>query len=276
MLRTFLCLLLAQSGVFPALARAQASGTDKVAVAFSDPARRGSLEVDLVHGSITVTGYDGAEVIIEATTRTKKYSAGHESSAASGSMRRLSINSTGLVVEEEDNLMSVSTASHMRAVDLKIQVPRKTSLQLNAVNDGDIKVANIEGELDLSNVNGFIEAQGISGTVLANTTNGHVKVTFNRVQADKAMSFVSFNGDVDVTFPAGIKADVRMKSDNGEVFSDFDIALQDGPRVTRSDSRLEGGKFKLEVDSTIFGRIGGGGPEFHFSTWRGNIYLRKK
>lgn len=246
--------------------------SDRIAVAFSDPSRPGLLQVNLINGSITVTGYDGKEVIVEARARTKKYA---RENSGENEMKRLTITSTGLTVEEKDNEMSVEAASHNRTIDLTIQVPRKTALELSTINSGSIKVEKVEGEIELNNVNGSIEAQQISGSVVANTTNGRVLVTFDKVAADKPMSFVSFNGDVNVTFPANIKANVKMKSEQGEIFSDFDINLQEKSNLIKEDTRKQGGRFKVSVESALYGAINGGGPLYHFSTYNGKIYIRK-
>lgn len=256
------------------LAFGQEQPVDKVSLTFSDPSRPGYLKVGLVNGSITVTGHDGDEIIVEARTRTRKYSKG--SSANRDGLKRVAITTTGLTVEEERNRMKVSVSSHLRTIDLKIQVPKKTSLKLSTVNSGHVEVENMEGELELNNTNGSIRAHNISGSVVANTTNGKVEVTFDKVTTDKPMSFVSFNGRVDVTFPEDIKANVKMKSEQGEVYSDFDIKLEDKPRLTKEDRRQRGGKFKVKVESAIYGTINGGGPEYYFSTYNGSVYIRKK
>jgi len=130
--------------------------------------------------------------------------------------------------------------------------------------------------MELDNTNGDIEAQNISGVVVANTTNGKVVVTFNKITPDKPMSFVSFNGNVDVTFPSAIKADVKMKSEQGEIYSDFEIKLEERSRIIQEDTRSRGGKYRVKVESTIFGTVNGGGPEYHFSTYNGDIYIRKQ
>ncbi|MFQ5637313.1 MAG: hypothetical protein ACE5IR_04905 [bacterium] len=255
------------------VSHAQDDPADRVSVAFSDPARPGLLTAGLINGSITVKGYDGKEVVIEARTRSRRYSKGDQDK--SGGLQRLVIASTGLSVEEQHNKMNVSAASHRRTVDLTIQVPRKTSLKLSTINSGHIIVENVEGEIELNNTNGRIEAYKISGSVVANTTNGKVQVTFDKVEPDKPMSFVSFNGKVDVTFPANIKADIKMKSEQGEIYSDFDIKLENKPRLVKEDSRKKGGTFKVKIESAMYGAINGGGPEYYFSTYNGSIYIRK-
>lgn len=252
---------------------AQDDAVDRVTVPFSNPDRPGLLEANLINGSIEVTGYDGKDVVIEARTRTRKYS--RDKSREEG-MKRLVMTSTGLQVEEQHNEMQVTAASHMRAVDFTIKVPRKTNLKLGTVNGGHIIVENVEGDLELNNTNGSIQAKKVSGAVVANTTNGKVEVTFDKVDPKKPMSFVTFNGRVDVTFPEGIKADVKMKSDQGEIYSDFDVKIEDRPRLIQEDTRKRGGKYKVRVESSIFGTINGGGPLYHFSTYNGSIYIRKK
>ena len=247
---------------------------DRVTLQFSDPSKPGLLKADLMNGSITVKGYQGKEIVIEAKARGKRYSKKEE--RESGGMQRIAISSTGLSVEEENNEVSVEAESHMRTIDLTIQVPIKTSLKLSTINSGDVFVENIDGEVEVDNTNGDIEAQNVSGVVVANTTNGKVVVNFKSITPDKPMSFVSFNGNVDVTFPANLKADVKMKSEQGEIYSDFEIKLEERSRIVQEDSRNRGGKYRVKVESTIFGAINGGGPEYHFSTYNGDIYIRRQ
>lgn len=251
---------------------AQIQQSDKVSVPFSNPERPGHVDASLVHGSITVKGYAGKEVVIEASNRSKRVSG---SKMSGKGMIRLTQVATGLTVTEENNEMSIGTSSHMRAVDLHIQVPRNTSLNVNTVNDGDVFVENIAGEIEAHNVNGEIKVLNVSGAVVANTTNGDVTVKLTSVTPDKPMSFVSFNGDVDVTLPSNVAADVKLKSERGEIYSDFEIALQERARTVKEDNRGKGGKFRLTVESAMYGKINGGGPEFHFSTFNGEIFIRK-
>jgi len=259
--------------LFVTFAFSQDQPVDRVSLTFSDPSRPGFIKVGLTNGSITVKGYDGDEIIVEARTRTRRYS--KRSKRNSEGLKRVAITSTGLSVEEERNRMTVSASSHRRTIDINIKVPKKTSLKLSAVNSGHIEVEDIEGEIELNNVNGSIKAINISGSVVANTTNGKVEVFFDKITSDKPMSFVSFNGRVDVTFPDDLKANVKMKSEQGEVYSDFDIKLEDKPRLIREDTRKRGGKIKVKIESSIYGTINGGGPEFYFSTYNGSIYIRK-
>lgn len=249
-----------------------AQGSDKVSVPFSEPSRPGFIEVGLINGSIKVVGYNGKEVMIEAINRTDEE---EEEESGTRGMKRLNISSTGLEVEEQYNKMSISAESHSRSIDINLKVPVNTSLQLSTINDGDIFVENIAGEIEINNVNGEIKALNISGSVVANTTNGDIVVTFKKITPDKPMSFASFNGDVDITFAGNIKADVKIKSEQGEIFSDYDVKLSEKTNLLKEDNRGKGGKFRLKMESFIYGKINGGGPEYYFSTFNGEIFIRK-
>jgi len=111
---------------------------------------------------------------------------------------------------------------------------------------------------------------------VAHALNGKVLVTFNRVDPQKRMAFSSMNGTIDVTFPADLKANVSLRTDNGEVFSDFDVKLQaNPPPQIVEDDHSKGGKFQLKIDKTVHGTINGGGQEIQFKNFNGSIYLRK-
>ena len=263
-------ILCAVLGAAPARGQAQGqSGADHVSVALSDPARPALVKASLVSGGITVKANDGKEVVVDARARNR------ESSRSDSNMKRIVVSSTGLSVEEENNEVRISTDSYMRAVDLTISVPVHTSLKLSAVNSGDIVVTGVDGELDVNDVNGSVTLNNVSGSAVAHALNGRVLVTFTRVN-QKPMAFSSLNGDIDVTFPADLKANLSLKSDRGEIFSDFDVQVQaSAPQQTVEDGRKNGGKYLVKIDKTVHGTINGGGPELQFTNFNGGIYIRK-
>ena len=247
-----------------------AANPDRVAVPLSDPARPAFVKAHLLNGGITVKGYEGKEVIVEARVR-----ASEETDRESG-MRRIPINTTGLEVEEENNRVDIGAASTQRTIDVTISVPLRSSLSLHTVNDGDISISNVEGELDVNDVNGSVTLTGVSGSVVAHALNGKVLVTFNRINTTKPMAFSSLNGDIDVTFPADLKANLVISSDRGEVFSDFDVALTArAPQQTSEDTRGQGGRYRVKIEKSIRGTVNGGGQEMQFRNFNGNIYIRK-
>jgi hypothetical protein len=268
-MRPLVCaLILILSIAAPAAPRTAGEGGQKISVPLTDPGRPATLKVSTIHGSITVEGYAGREVSIETSGEEPE---GRPRRGAEG-MRRIPNRGSGLAVDEDANVVRVETTNPARGGDIHIQVPFHTSLHLSAVNGGKIRVSGVEGEIELSHVNGTIEARDVAGSVVAHTTNGNVKVVLKRVVLDKPMAFSTLNGDVDVTFPADLKANVHIRSDRGEIYSDFEIAAS-GRAVTR-ETRKEG-KRHIEVEQEMQGAIGGGGPDILFKTFNGDIFIRR-
>ena len=256
-------------GAERAIAQGQGRG-DRIPVTLSDPSRPARVKVSLVNGGITVKAYEGKEVVVEARVRNR------ENARNEGGPKRLTISSTGLSVEEENNEVNINTDSYMHPIDVTVSVPVHTSLKLRAVNDGDIVVTGVDGELDVDDINGSVTLNNIAGSAVAHALNGHLYATFTKVDPQKAMAFSSLNGDVDVTFPADLKANVSIRSDQGDVFSDFDIQLKAASsQPVVEDGRGHGGKYRVKIDKTIHGTINGGGPEIQFRNFQGKIYIRK-
>jgi len=153
-------------------------------------------------------------------------------------------------------------------------VPADTSLNLKSFN-GSITVDGIHGEIDASSHNGQIALANISGTVVANTFNGGLKIAIDSIDPAKPMSFSTFNGPIDVTFPADLKANIKLKTNHGDIFSDFDVRLTGGLPITEKNNTPDG-KFRVRTDRTIYGEINGGGAEVSFQSFNGRIIIRKK
>ena len=154
-------------------------------------------------------------------------------------------------------------------------MPSRTNLKLSTVNDGEILIENIDGDIDVSNTNGGIALNNVAGSVNAGTTNGNVRATMTRVTAQREMAFTSLNGTVDVTLPPSTKANLRLRSDNGDIYSDFEMQLAPAAVPTIQDSRSSNGRYRINRNKSIVGAINGGGPEFELRTFNSNVYVRK-
>lgn len=253
-----------------------AQNDNRIQVPLADPARPASVRAHLLNGSLTVKGADVKQILVEAHVRDEGREDGRGESRAPSGMKRIPMSSTGLNIESENNQVRITSDAIQRTVDVTLTVPVHTSLSLKTVNDGNILVTGVDGELDIDNINGDVTLKNVSGSVVAHALNGKVLATLNRVDPQKNMAFSSLNGDIDVTFPADLKANVNMRTDNGEVYSDFDVQLAaNAPQPVVEDNRKEGGKYRVKVDKTVRGKINGGGPEIQFKDFNGNIYIRK-
>lgn len=286
---TFLSLL-----AFAAVTIAQGDTKEQqLVVPLSDPGKAYKLNVSLLNGSIKVVGYEGKDIVIDVkqgSERVRKnknknseddadanvnINLKHNRGDQSNGMKRIN-GVTGLDVSarENNNTVTVQSDSWKGAVTLTIKVPSNNgTLKLNSTNDGDISVTNVSGELEITNTNGSIFLTNIAGSAVANTVNGAVTASFKSVDPKAAMAFSTLNGNVDVTFPSTFKANVKLKSDMGEMFTDFDMeADKSQPKVNRTS---QSGMYRVNIENWVYGKINGGGPELLMKNMNGNIYIRK-
>jgi hypothetical protein len=256
----------------PAVAGQQAD-MDRVTVPLSDPARPGLIDVSLVQGSISVRGTNRKDVLVTARPETDSGRRRRDDGDASG-LRRIP-QTAGFRITEENNRVKVSADSPNRSITFEIEAPVRSNLTLSTVNGGEILVENIEGEIDLNNTNGGITMNNVGGAVNAGTTNGSVRATLTRVTAQKEMAFTSLNGAVDVTLPPSTKANLRLRSDHGDVYSDFDLQLAPASTPEIQDTRSSNGRYRINRNRSIVGTINCGGPEFELRTFNSNVYVRK-
>jgi DUF4097 and DUF4098 domain-containing protein YvlB len=248
---------------------AQDNTGDRVVVPARNTTHPRVVNARLTHGSITVKTYNGKEVIVESVNSNS--GTRRSTDRTVDGMHRIDLPARGLVVEEEDNVIQVRASAS--ETNLLITVPADTSLHLSSTH-GRLSAEGIHGEIEANSTNGEIHLTGISGTVVADTTNGSIVVTMDHVDPGKPIAFSSTNGNVDVTLPADLKANLKLRSFHGEIWSDFEMKLTGGqPSTTKGDSN---GRFRVEFDRTIFGTINGGGTEASFHTVNGRILIRKK
>ena len=248
---------------------------DKITVPLTNPSQPVTIKATLMTGSIRVTAGSGRDVVVssgEAGSRGRRA----ERDAAPPGMTRIG-GRPGLNIEEDHNVVTISAGLMGIGTDLTIETPVNTNLQLKTISGSAIEVTGVNGDHEIENMNGSILLTNVSGSVVAHTMNGPVTVSLDRITGNKPMSFTSLNGKVDVTLPADTKARLRMKSDNGSIFSDFDVKLEpDSAKPVVEDTRSKNGKYKISVDRNITGTINGGGPELTFQTMNGNILIHKK
>jgi len=255
------------------IASAQESNSDRVTVPLADPDRPAMLKVGLIAGSISVKAHSGKDVIVEI--RQEIDEPREVKTRERGGLRLIPNTSSGLTVEQDGNTVEVGVgmqAMH-RSKKVMIQVPVNTSVKLNTVNEGDIEVEGVNGEIEVNNVNGAIYLRNVSGSAVAHALNGDLIATFQGVDPNKTMSFSSMNGKVDVTFPSSIKATLSLKSDQGDIYTDFDLVME--KTATRVEEQGKGKRKRIVIEKGMRGTINGGGPEILFKNFNGDIYIRK-
>jgi hypothetical protein len=258
---------------FLAAMAASSLGAQEQRFSFPNPGQPRKLVVDSLMGSVTVRGYEGQEVIVE--TSGGRSPARKRSPEPPPGMHRIGPDGGNLNVTTQDNTIRINGGIVSGPSSITIQVPVQTSVTVKTLSGKELLIENINGEIEANNMNGAVQIMNVSGSVVAHSMNGKVTASLNTVMPDKAMSFSSFNGDVDVTLPAGVKANVKMKTDRGDMFTDFDIKLDPTSPPTAATDR-NARKSRVRSDKSTTGSINGGGPEIQFTSYNGDILIHKK
>lgn len=250
---------------------------ETIKVPLSNPSKPGFLSMGIINGSITVKGYDGKEVVVTGIRqKDNNHYNYHGNKRSKKGLKRISNSSLEFSATEYENTVRVKSPVQI-TTDFEIKVPKNFSLKISTINNGDIYVENVNGVMDVSNKNGKVTLKNISGSVSADTLNGDLVVDFTKVTPE-SMAFSNLNGDIDVTFPKTIKANIRIKSDRGEVFTDFDLKTKpEKAKVgVRGKSEDGGNVYRVKVEKWITGTINGGGPEILFKNFHGDVIIRSK
>ncbi len=253
------------------------AATDPVIVPLHDPSRPSSVHIHLMTGGIRVRGEDRKDIAVESESHSGEGRESRESrEARSDGMHRLDLGGGGLDITEENNVVHIKTDVFHQGGDVVVIVPRHTSLELKSLAGGEIDVDNVDGDLEVEDLNGPIHLRNVGGSVVAHSLNGEVIADLRSVDPTKPMSFSTMNGRIEVSLPSDVKASVSMKTDNGEILSDFEVKLDSNARTDSGGGRQSDGTYHVHLDKTLHGTINGGGPEYKFRSFNGQIVIRKR
>lgn len=244
---------------------------EEIVIPLSSPGEPGTLEVNQIYGGIHVSGYDGKEVIVLAKQKRMQSSV-----KMKNGLRKIENNSMALEAEESSNYIEVHAQNYRggdnSTMNLEIRVPRNFNLKLSSINDGNILVENVNGEFEISNVNNDIIMNTVSGAAVVDSVNGKITATFKQVNSDSKMVFTSFNEDVDVSLPSDIKANFKLRTAYGEIFTGFDVEFDTSEPVIEKDNSKK--SYKVKLEKWVSGKANGGGGEVVLKSHSGDLIVR--
>jgi len=199
-------------------------------IKFSDPAKPGVLKAYISRGDLKVRGDDVDAITVRSSAQPEGRSATRKDGL------RVISTAASFSLTEKDNVVELNYGNDSRhgggRAEFTIVVPRGTALDLTNGWGGDIEVREVNGDVEVKNMNGEIELTGLGGGALVETMNGEITASFAALPTGKALSFTSMNGEIVLRIPEDAKANVRFRTQNGSILTDFDEAAL----VTRSEA----------------------------------------
>lgn len=187
-------------------------------IKFSDPSKPGTVKVNLGRGELRVQGTNASEVTVKSEAKAMT------SKPRKDGMRVLSAASS-FALSEKDNVVTLDAASHdwgKGSGDFRLTVPRNTSVVVQNGWGGNVSCGGIAGDIEINNSHGEIKLDDVSGGVVVSTMNGEIRASIRELHDGKPLSFTSMNGEVVLRLPAAAKANVRLRTQNGSVLTDFE------------------------------------------------------
>ncbi|MFN8346375.1 MAG: DUF4097 family beta strand repeat-containing protein [Spirosomataceae bacterium] len=225
--------------------------------------RKITIEMDA--GDLKIEGYDGDEVLIKGNG----FQAPPEQAKGLKALYNTAVDNTGigLAVTSQANGLKIEKASR-KQVTYTLRVPKKAAVFYEQANwnRANISINNVEGDLEIKTNNGKIELLNVTGPVVANSTAGDIKVVYSQLNQEKPSAISVISGTIDVTMPANAKANLSLRSINGEMYTDFDL----GMKSSKDGLARVGGGHNIEATAN------GGGVEVQLKSISSNIYLRKQ
>lgn len=260
--------------------------------------RDGTVVIDNLAGSVTVTGWDQAEVHVVGTLEEQVEEFIFETS---GDRTRIKVVYPKRVERTEGSFLEIHVPSASRVdvntVSADIEITAVTGrVEPNTVS-GDVTVEGRPAEINAEtvsgnvvlevecgrvyaqSVSGDVEVEGVRGDVEVETVSGEITVTgdtFRRFDGnsvsgditfrgalgdDGNFSFNAHSGDVIVILPDDVSAEFQVSTFSGDIDNDF------GPTGRRTSEYAPGRELEFST--------GGGDARVRINTFSGDVELHR-
>jgi len=216
---------------------------------------------------VEFVGHTGSGVII------KRRGENHETSERAKGLKLINglgledNTGIGLSADKKGEGTTLTQISRNGDNEYVIQVPKGVTVvyEHSSPHGDDVTFKNITGEIEVTTNHSGVVLDNVTGPMSINTVHGDVEGNMGTVNQSNPISIVSSHGDIDLGIPSGTKANFRISTGWGEIYSDLDL------KVDRDE-----GSMKQYGANKVVGKLNGGGVSFDVKSSHGSIYLRKK
>jgi DUF4097 and DUF4098 domain-containing protein YvlB len=259
-------------------------------IAFS---RNGTVELQVTGGEIIVSAWSRDQVRVRATSERGALrfdaSSAHLSLGLRSGSSRSGDTRFELTVPVGVRVRANSTSGDIRIAGSKAAVEARTQRGDIVVADvgpaevtalsGDVDASAINGELRVNVLSGDVRIRQVSGDVEVKTVSGEIDlrdvrarfvrigttsgdITFDgTIDPTGRYELQTHSGDVDLTLPANVGAQLTTSTYSGGIESDFELTLPPGPH---GDNR----RFEFT--------LGRGGARITAESFSGDINIRRR
>jgi len=206
----------------------------------------GTVRLNNFSGRVTITGTDGADVVIDALR--------HASRDRLDAIK-LDVHAEGSTVVIEANKKDSSWHSwfgHDNVVetDLDVKVPRKTNLDVHVFSSA-VDVSGVEGAHKIHGFSSRVRLTDLTGPIEAHSFSGPIEISQKTWQDHQRIDVDTFSGGIELRLPANANGTVNFNSFSGRLTSDMPLTLGEGGRrsLTAKLGDGTGGTLRLKTFS---------------------------
>lgn len=199
------------------LAGARAEETTS-SIKFSDPDKPGTMKIALARGDLHIQSGKAENITIQSEAQTRARTPRKDG-------LRVLTEAASFSLTEKDNVVTLDAVSDGwlgSPADFRITVPANTNVVISNTLGGDITCFGVTGDIEVKSINGVVRLDGVVGSALVETMNGEINATIRELHENKPLSFTSMNGEVGLRLPSDAKANIRLRTQNGTIATDFD------------------------------------------------------
>ena len=229
------------------------------------------IDVETINGEISISGYDGETVVIDAELSVT----GKKKDVCEDLMSeiKIKIDESGKVISiEADTPKKIGKRGYNCSVSFTIKVPTRFSVATESVNGG-LNLENIQGAVDAETVNGGVNLENVWGKMHLETVNGGIDL--ENIYADVEAETV--NGAINAEFKDSAPENVSFEVVNGKIDTSFETTPNATIRAETVNGSLRVGGQKIKKTGLI-GRsyraeMGNGKGDYRFETVNGSIRI---
>jgi len=223
----------------------------------------GVVSIQALAGSISVMGWDRAEVNVTGTLDDEAIELKIKESG-----QRTTISAEP--IEDADDHLSGT-------VDLEIRVPRGGRLETETIS-ADVTVEAIDGTVTIESISGAVKVAGNVPEAEVSTVSGQIIITSSAelqggefqsvagniklkgmLSADGSFSFETVSGNIELHLPGGTSAEFEVETFNGDIENDF------GQKAEKTSKYLPSKRLEFS--------LGGGGASVSVNSINGSVRL---
>lgn len=225
------------------------------------------VKILLNRSEMKIEGYSGSELMITALD----YEQPPERAKGLTPLYNSAQDNTkiGLSVTEAEGSLIIQEASGQGG-EYVIRIPENTRLSIEQTtwNGQEIEVRNMKSEIEVQAKSADIRLLNIQGPIIANSTSGEIVIEYASLSQEGPHMISAISSELDITLPAGSKANLVLQSISGEIYTDMDVQLKKTSE-NGSNMRMIGGGQSIE------GTTNGGGAELSIKTISSDVFIRK-